>query len=175
MRHKKEGTVQQRSARVLKMNVNPAVYLRGGLADTGGVMRSDLTGRFSLAMAYRFRDEGFTAGGVLAYRELLATALEQYTASLSQPERVPVSSDAKNAMAGVADSLADECPRFSEIIEASIPYMTDWRSFGFLLDHIERIAAELGVISRRLPVPAPPGRAQRMRTMRVLAAFTTGF
>ncbi len=163
------------SARILKMNVRPAEYMRGGLVNTEGSLRPELTGRYSLAMAYQLRDDGFTAGKLLAYRELLASASEPYTASLAQPERVPVPSDAKEAMAAVANTLAGDCTPLSEIILSAMPHLTDWRSFGFLLDHIERVAVQLGVISRKLPAPAPPGRAQRMRTMRALAALTTGF
>ena len=167
--------MNRRSARILKMNVRPAEYLREGLENRNGRLRTELSGRYSLATAYQLRDEGFTPGKLLAYRELVAAAARPYTGSLAQPERVPISSDAKEAMANIAGELTDDCGRFSEIIVSALPHLTDWRSFGLLLDHIERIAAQLGVISRVLPAPAPPGRAQRMRMMRAASVATSEF
>ena len=125
----------------------PAEYLKDGFLDESGNLRSGINGEFSLGIAYQLRADGVTSDDVQEYRDRIEEALETHVpAGEELAVEEPVDRGARTAIQEVARELRGRCELVGEILEAGESVLTNWKSLACLMEHIERIHAQVAII-----------------------------
>jgi len=137
---KKEGVIEKSEM----LSVKPQDYLSNGFLQPDGQVREGINGEFSLAMAYRSREEGITPENLRQLNDKL------YEIAGSEGQDDPdkkLSSAALEAIPKLSKSTeVSKSNTLSELFEAARPWLKDWKTLAAFIVHIERIQAQLALI-----------------------------
>ena len=124
----------------------PSEYLKQGLLDPQGRIRSGINGERSLGLAFLLKEEGASSSQVQAWRESIGAAMEALL-----PQNTPLSvaefdDGAKAALEAVSAEIGAQSGRIAEVLDTAAPHLRTWTCFAHLMDHLERTNAQLAWI-----------------------------
>ncbi|MCS7312494.1 MAG: hypothetical protein NZ742_06240 [Acidobacteria bacterium] len=128
--------------------IQPKDYLHEGFFASDGSLREGINGYYSLAMAYRCREEGLGPDRLKSLLDELAQIVASYSPS-DEPER-PLRPEALSAFQRIrheADGI--QSPTLTVLFEAAGPWVQDWNGFAAFALHLQRIRAQLALSCRR--------------------------
>jgi hypothetical protein len=116
------------------LDVHPRDYLKNGFLTKQGAVREGINGYFSLAMAYRLREEGVKP-------EMVQNVLEEIIliAGLKNPAQAILEIQKSK------DLIRSEPLR--SLILAAAPWIGQSMQWDAFLDHLRRIMAQLALIT----------------------------
>jgi hypothetical protein len=124
--------------------IKPSQYLMNGFYNDNGEYRDDLNGWYSLAMAYRCREEGLNPENVdRVVNDLEGIAEKHVDAAVENPEQAVDSESlkqVKNLRNDVSGSAA-----LSELLDAA--RISNWKDYSALVNHLNRITAQLALLT----------------------------
>ena len=136
-------------------DIRPEDYLSRGFVTPEGELQEGLNGYYSLAMAYRCRDEDVSPDAIHALLEEIGGLADR------QPEASP--DDELDA--GIRKDLerigASDAVRASsalgELFASALPRIRRWRDLAAFSVHLERIMGQLALLlySRQAPEESP--------------------
>ena len=119
-------------------------YLREGFLNPDGTLREGINGFGSLAMAYQFRYEG-------VHPDMLQEVIHKIMllASNSSPDlQEPLDTEILSNLQKIIHSdEVESSATLSEIFAAAELWVHDWKSFGALILHLERILSQLALLT----------------------------
>lgn len=125
--------------------VTPKDYLRNGFFASDGQVREGINGQCSLAMAYRLREDGLVV-------EDLQRIVDKLDGLTSGERRFAPNGPLGEAIVSELRDLwnSDVVGRsaaLAELSEALRPLVTDWKNFAAAAVHIQRIMAQLALLT----------------------------
>jgi hypothetical protein len=128
--------------------IQPAEYLKNGFYDQDGELIEGLNGEYSLAMAYRLREEQADIDQLKNIVDRLTEIASKRDSAVNDNPHLPL--DAANAAAFKAVRTKTALPTVIAIFDAADPWVKDWKSYASLTLHLQRILSQLALI-RNLP------------------------
>jgi hypothetical protein len=125
--------------------IKPSQYLSNGFYNDAGEFREDLNGLYSLAMAYRCREEGLEPENVDDVVNHLEGIAEKHVDAAEQnPEQAVDSSSIEQLkkLRNDQDSAA-----LSELLDAAQSRISNWKDYSALVVHLGRITAQLALLN----------------------------
>ncbi|HEY7161949.1 MAG TPA: hypothetical protein VH815_11855 [Acidobacteriota bacterium] len=131
--------------------IKPSEYLTNGFYDDKGEYRENLNGLYSLAMAYRCREEGLEPDNIDNIVNRLAGIAEKHVDEAVENPDKPVDSKSLEQLKNLRGdrSIADSVV-LGELLEAAEPQISNWKDYSALVLHLERITAQLALL-KNLP------------------------
>jgi hypothetical protein len=127
--------------------IKPADYLMNGFYDDTNEFRQDLNGLYSLAMAYRCREEGLEPEKVDSIVNSLAGIAEKGIESVVENPEQAVDTDSLEKLKQLRnDQEVSGSAVLSELFDAAQPWISNWRDYAALVVHLERITAQLALL-----------------------------
>jgi hypothetical protein len=124
--------------------IKPSEYLMNGFYDEEGEFRENLNGWYSLAMAYRCREEGLDPENVDKVVNRLERIVEkQVDTALEHPEQ---SVDSKSIEQLKKLSNDQNSAALSELLKTAQSRISNWKDYSALVVHLERITAQLALL-----------------------------
>ena len=138
---KKDGIIDKDEM----LAVQPQEYLSEGFLNPDGQVKEGINGEYSLAMAYRLKEEGGTADELMKLTERL------YDLAGDEGELEPDSKLSQKAIAAFQalprSPEVSKSKALSELFEASNSFITDWKNLAAFIVHIERIQAQVSLVT----------------------------
>jgi hypothetical protein len=133
----------------LKLNYTcPSEYLRDGFIGPDGELFEGLSSYYSLAMAFRLRNEGTTRSTVILLAEKLTDLISQALAESEKLEHHPLDKITASKVAKIFDSeIFQQSATLSDLIDAARPQIINWRNLAGFIVHVERISSQLSLIA----------------------------
>lgn len=128
--------------------IQPAEYLKNGFYDKEGEALEGLNGFYSLAMAYRLRDEQMNPEELKKIVDRLMDIIPRHNPAVDENPQLPLDADSRRALDEVTKK--SDSPTLNAIFEAGRPWVKDWRNYAALTLHLQRILSELALL-RSLP------------------------
>ncbi len=126
------------------LSVKPQEYLSHGFLEPNGEVREGINGEYSLAMAYRLKEEGTTPENLGQVTEKL------YDIAGDEAQDDPnkkLSSKAVDAIKQVSQSAeVSKSNTMTELFEAARSWVTDWKNLAAFIVHLERIQAQTALL-----------------------------
>jgi hypothetical protein len=127
------------------LSVKPQEYLSSGFLQADGEVREGINGEYSLAMAYRLKEEGTTAENLAQVTEKL------YDIAGDEAQDDPnkkLSSKAVDGIKRISQSAeVSKSNTMSELFAAAGSWVTDWKNLAAFIVHLERIQAQTALLS----------------------------
>jgi hypothetical protein len=114
-----------------------------GFYDKAGEYRDELNGIHSLGMAYRLRQEGLNPENVDHVVNSLEGIADPYIDAVEENPEQPV--DAKSLEQ--LKQLKTDSVALNELLAAAQPRISSWKDFAGLMLHLERITAQLALLT----------------------------
>ena len=128
--------------------IKPSQYLTNGFYDEQGEYRENLNGWYSLAMAYRCREEGLDPENIDNVVNHLAEIAEKHVdAAVEHPEQA-VDSKSIEQLKKLGND--QNSAALNELLNAAEPRIASWKDYSALVIHLERITAQLALL-KNLP------------------------
>lgn len=128
--------------------IKPSEYLMNGFYDDKGEYRENLNGWYSLAMAYRCREEGLEPENINTVVNRLEGIAEKHVdAAVEHPEQ-SVDSKSIEQLKNLGND--QNSAALSELLNAAQPRILSWKDYSALVVHLERITAQLALL-KNLP------------------------
>ena len=128
--------------------VQPAEYLKFGFYDKNGDLLEEVNGYYSLAMAYRLREEHADIDQLQEIVVQLKEIASKRDSAVNDNPQLPL--DDANAAAFKAVRKRTDSPTINAVFDAADPWVKDWKSFASLTLHLQRILSQYALI-RNLP------------------------
>jgi hypothetical protein len=139
------------------LKTEPRNYLKQGFFAPDGQLRPGLNGEYSLAMAYRCREEGLSPDTLKAITDAIGAAVPA-SARVSEGDP-PVEPVVLNALAQVhRRNEVERSPALSGLLSSADPWIKTWRGLSALVVHLQRITAQLALLKA---APPPEGEQPR--------------
>lgn len=132
--------------------IKPKEYLKDGFFDDDGELRDDINGLFSLAMAYRCREEGLdpeVLHGIVTRLEGMAD--KNADTADENPEEALDSATQSELQRIRQEPAVDASVPLSEILDASQPWVVNWKNYAALFLHLQKVLSQLA-LTRALAV-----------------------
>jgi hypothetical protein len=127
--------------------IKPADYLMNGFYDDRGEYRKDLNGLYSLAMAYRCREEGLEAEKLDIIINILAEIAQDRIESADENPEQAVDTDSLKKLKKLRnDQEVSSSAVLSELFDAATLRISNWKDYAALVVHLERITAQLALL-----------------------------
>lgn len=138
---KKEGIIEKSEM----LSVKPQEYLSNGFLQPDGQVREGINGEYSLAMAYRLKEEGITPENIGQVIE----KLYQIAGSEAQDDpNKKLSSTALDAIKQLSKSSeVSKSNAMNELFEVAGSLVNDWKNLAAFIVHLERIEAQTALLS----------------------------
>jgi hypothetical protein len=138
---KKEGIIEKSEM----LSVKPQEYLSNGFLQSDGQVREGINGEYSLAMAYRLKEEGITSDNIGQVIE----KLYQIAGSEAQDDpNKKLSSTALDAIKQLSKSSeVSKSNAINELFGAAGSLVNDWKNLAAFIVHLERIQAQIALLS----------------------------
>ena len=128
--------------------IQPADYLKDGFFNEKGEIREGINGEYSLAMAYRLREENVDPDHLKKLvDELQEIALRPDSAIDENPE-LSLDPEAVEQVETLAKKW--DSPTLQAIFKAARPWLKDWKTLSAFALHLQRILSQY-VLIRTLP------------------------
>jgi hypothetical protein len=120
-------------------------YLSNGFLQPDGEVREGINGEYSLAMAYRLKEEGITPENIGQVIE----KLYQIAGSEAQDDpNKKLSSTALDAIKQLSKSSEiSKSNAMNELFGAAGSWVNDWKNLAAFIVHLERIEAQTALLS----------------------------
>lgn len=127
--------------------IQPRDYLREGFFAPDGQLREGINGYYSLAMAYRCREEGLTPDRLKRLTDELARIAERHAPVGIDEAGQPLTSEVLSSLQQIRnDADVVQSPTLTALFEAASPWIQDWKNFAAFALHLERIMAQLALL-----------------------------
>jgi hypothetical protein len=128
-------------------NIRPDDYMREGFFDDQGELREGLSGMYSLAMAYRCRDEKMTPDALHGIVGQLQSVAEGADSSVDDNPDQPLNGKAVASLERIwqRPDVAGSAT-LAEIVRAARPQLNRWKDLAALVLHLDRMVAQLAMI-----------------------------
>ena len=133
--------------------IQPKGYLKDGLLGPTGEIRERVNGYYSLAMAYRCREEGLTPEvlkRVVTRLEDVAKGHEKELEDKSNPSLDQATSASLRSVQVMPEVKTSAT--LTAIFQAAMPHLTEWKSYAAFALHIDRIMAQLALIAATMAI-----------------------
>jgi hypothetical protein len=132
--------------------VSPGDYLSKGFFDDRGEFREGINGFSSLAMAYRCREEGLRPEKVQHVTSLLEKLAERNVAAVDENPEKEMDRAATNELNAIRkDATVAGSATLKAIFDAALPWVKNWKNYAAFVLHLERVLAQLAIISSPEP------------------------
>jgi|SRR5512145_2540574 hypothetical protein len=125
--------------------VRASDYLSEGFLNVDGTLREGINGYGSLAMAYQCRTEGMHPDTL---QEIMQKILLLGTRKFTGVSQEPLNSEVLSSLQQIihSDEVASSAT-LSEVLRVAERWIHDWKSFGALILHLERILSQLALLT----------------------------
>src|SRR5262245_60827333 len=127
--------------------IKPSQYLSNGFYNDAGEFREDLNGLYSLAMAYRCREEGMEPEKVDSIVNSIAGIAEKRIESADENPEEVVDADSLEKLKKLRNHHdVSRSAVLSELFDAAEPWISNWKNYAAFVVHLERITAQLALL-----------------------------
>jgi hypothetical protein len=137
---KKEGIIEKNEM----LSVKPQDYLSKGFLTSDGQVREGINGEYSLAMAYRLKEEGLTPDQTSKVIEKLYEIAAKE--SQQDPDSKLSASTIEAFQKFVKSPEVSKSKTITEVFEASKPWIVDWKNLSAIIVHLERMQSQLALL-----------------------------
>lgn len=127
------------------LSVKPQEYLSNGFLQPDGEVREGINGEYSLAMAYRLKEEGTTPENVGQVIEKLYQVAGSEAADDPNKKLSATSADAIKQLS--RSSEVSKSNTMTELFEAAGSWVNDFKNLAAFIVHLERIQAQTALLS----------------------------
>jgi hypothetical protein len=127
------------------LSVKPQEYLSNGFLQPDGEVREGINGEYSLAMAYRLKEEGTTPENVGQVIEKLYQVAGNEAADDPNKKLSSTSADAIKQLS--RSSEVSKSNTMTELFEAAGSWVNDFKNLAAFIVHLERIQAQTALLS----------------------------
>jgi len=124
--------------------IQPAEYLKNGFYDQQGEPLEGLNGYYSLATAYRLREEKADPDRVQDVVDQLDSMIASQDKSIDQNPKLSLDADSLRALDEIAKKTSSSTLR--DVFTAARPWVKDWRTFAALTVHLHRVLSQFSLI-----------------------------
>lgn len=128
--------------------IQPTDYLKNGFYDKDGEFLEGINGYYSLAMAYRLREEQADPDRLKSIVDQLEAIISKQDRSVDENPKLPLDPSTMKALEELAKKASS--PTIAAILNAARPWVKDWRGLAALTLHLQRILSQF-VLIRSLP------------------------
>lgn len=123
--------------------MQPAEYLKDGFYNSAGDFIEGINGECSLQIAYQLREEK-------ADVDRLKSLTDELEAIVTKDEVPNNALDAETVRSIKAIAEKNTSPAIKSVLDAAMPWVTDWKNYAALTLHLQRILSQT-VLIRNLP------------------------
>ena len=127
------------------LSVKPQEYLSNGFLQPDGEVREGINGEYSLAMAYRLKEEGATPENVGQVIEKLYKIAGSEAQDDSNKKLSSTAGDAIKQLS--KSSEVSKSNTLSELFQAAGSWLNDFKNLAAFIVHLERIQAQTALLS----------------------------
>ena len=124
--------------------IQPTEYLKNGFYDKDGEALEGVNGFYSLAMAYRLREEQMNPDELKKIVDRLMEIVPRHDRAVEDNPQLPLDADSRAALEEVTKKSAS--PTLTAIFDAGRPWVKDWRTYAALTLHLQRILSQLALL-----------------------------
>ncbi|MCI0618406.1 hypothetical protein L0244_35965 [bacterium] len=125
--------------------IKPSDYLTNGFYDDKGEFRENLNGWYSLAMAYRCREEGLDPENVDGIVNRLEGIAEKHVDTAVEHPEQAVDSKSIEQLKKLGND--QNSTALNELLDAAQSRISNWKDYSALVVHMERITAQLALLN----------------------------
>src|SRR5262245_1558433 len=127
------------------LEIKPSDYLVNGFYNDKG--EENLNGLYSLAMAYRIREEGLNPENVDAVVSHLDGIAEKHIdAAVENPQQAVDPKLLEQLKKLRNDQSVADSPALCELLDAAHPRISNWKDYSAFVIHLVRITSQLALL-----------------------------
>lgn len=129
--------------------IEPKSYLNDGFLTPDGQIREGINGYYSLSVAYQCRDEGVEPENIKRILEKIDEWFSKDTSPDADQELAPEVRTALQKLQNLEEVRSSTT--LKALVEASLPHLGTWREMAAFILHLERILAQLALLTVKHP------------------------
>src|SRR5262245_76258 len=127
--------------------IKPVDYLNNGFFDEDGEIREGINGYYSLAMAYRCREEKYSPDSLKEVNDEIDRLTEKQPASINDEPDQAIDTEALKELDKIFKRKAAlDSKTLTGIYAAARPTIKTWRDYAGLAMHLDRILSQLALL-----------------------------